>query len=105
MAGKVPVLTEKFYECEVKRRRVSSSGRGYEPFWKIKTLQEALDDGDTEFRCQYCHGALVLHKRSTAQGSHVAHKLKIDAEYCPAGAYFLQAADGRTTRLSSVPVQ
>ena len=35
------VEREKFYECEVKRRRVRASG-GYEPFWKVKTIAEAL---------------------------------------------------------------
>jgi hypothetical protein len=33
---------EKFYECEVKRRRVRASG-GYEPFWKVKAIAEALE--------------------------------------------------------------
>lgn len=106
MAAKVLVIPEKFYECEVKRRRVSSTGRGYEPFWKVKTIEEALVDGDTEFRCKECHGAVTLHKRHTAQGTvaHVTHKLKIDSEYCPAGGHFLEASDGRMTRLSSTPV-
>jgi hypothetical protein len=106
MATKVATVTEKLYECEVKRRRVSPTGRGYEPFWKIKSLEEALVDGDTEFRCKDCHGAVKLHKRNTSNGleAHVAHKLKIDSEYCVAGGYFREAADGRATRLSSAPV-
>ena len=36
---------EKFYECEVKRRRVRASG-GYEPFWKVKNVAVALSDSD-----------------------------------------------------------
>ena len=42
---------EKMYECEVKRRRVKEGG-GYEPFWKIKKVVDALADSDTEFRCK-----------------------------------------------------
>jgi hypothetical protein len=42
---------EKFFSCEVKRRRVRATG-GYEPFWKIKDIAEALVDEDTEFRCK-----------------------------------------------------
>ncbi|HVG27228.1 MAG TPA: hypothetical protein VM865_06455 [Acidobacteriaceae bacterium] len=106
MATKVSAPTEKLYDCEVKRRRLSSTGRGYEPFWKVKTLEEALVDGDTEFRCKHCHGALKLFKRNSASGpsAYVAHKHRIDSEYCAAGAYFREAADGRATRLSSAPV-
>ena len=46
---------EKMYECEVKRRRVKDGG-GYEPFWKVKKVADALVDGDTEFRCKDCRG-------------------------------------------------
>jgi hypothetical protein len=106
MASKVSGTAEKFYECEVKRRRVSSTGRGYEPFWKIKTIEDALIDGDTEFRCKHCHGAVKLHAQNKAGGvtAHAAHKLRIDSEYCVAGGYFREASDGRTMRLSSAPV-
>jgi len=31
------VEREKFYECEVKRRRVKATG-GYEPVWKVKIV-------------------------------------------------------------------
>jgi hypothetical protein len=104
MATKVAVAPEKLYECEVKRRRVRASG-GYEPFWKVKTLAEALIDGDTEFRCKDCHGPLKLHRRHAAGAvSHVEHKLKADSEYCVSGARFLEATDGRTPRLSGSPV-
>ena len=50
---------EKFYVCEVKRRRVRAAG-GYEPFWKVKPIAEALIDEDTEFRCKDCGGAVKL---------------------------------------------
>ena len=33
----------KLYECQVKRRRVKTGG-GYEPFWKTKSIAEALVD-------------------------------------------------------------
>ena len=98
------VEREKIYECEVKRRRVKVGG-GYEPFWKVKTVADAILDGDTEFRCKECHGPLKLHKRHTPGAvSHVEHKLKSDSEHCPVGARFHAAADGRATRLSGTPV-
>jgi hypothetical protein len=97
---------EKLLECEVKRRRRSESGSGYTPFWKIKTVQEAVEDGDSEFRCKDCHGAVKLFTRRAANGpaSYVEHKIKQDSEYCPAGMHFLQAEDGRAPRLSEAPV-
>jgi hypothetical protein len=106
MATKAAAVSEKLYECEVKRRRVRASGSGYEPFWKVKSLLDALVDGDTEFRCKDCHGAVKLHKRNLATGpaAHVAHKLRNDSEYCATGAYFLGATDGRAARLSGTPV-
>jgi len=35
------------YECEVRRRRVKAGG-GYEPYWKVKSVVDALADDDTE---------------------------------------------------------
>jgi hypothetical protein len=100
-------IKEKLFECEVKRRRLRASGSGYEPFWKVKNVGEALVDGDTEFRCKDCHGSVKLHKRHVATGPapHVEHKLRGDSEYCSGGMYFRQATDGRETRLSAAPVQ
>ena len=43
MATKVAIAPEKLYECEVKRRRVRVGG-GYEPFWKVKTVADAILD-------------------------------------------------------------
>ena len=99
------VEREKFYECEVKRRRVKATG-GYEPFWKVKMIADALDDSDTEFRCQHCGGALKVFRRSVGNSlpPHVEHKLKSDSEYCSAGMYFLKATDGREPRPSQSPV-
>ena len=99
------VEREKFYECEVKRRRVRASG-GYEPFWKVKTVVEALEDNDTEFRCMNCGGAVKVFKRRSEDGmaTHIEHKLKSDSEYCSAGMYFLKSTDGREARRSSAPV-
>ena len=105
MAPKAVVTPEKFYECEVKRRRVRASGSGYEPFWKLKSLVDALLDGDTEFRCKSCHGPLKLHRRHTVgTPSYLEHKLKVDSEHCEHGARFLDAADGRAHRQSATPV-
>lgn len=100
------VSREKFYECEVKRRRVRAAG-GYEPFWKTKMVADALVDEDTEFRCKDCGGALKLFKRQmkSANPAHVEHKLKADSEYCVNGMHFLLATDGRAARMSSAPVR
>jgi len=97
---------EKFYECEVKRRRVRAAG-GYEPFWKIKAISEALIDEDTEFRCKDCGGAVKLFRRfvKNAPPPHLEHKLKTDSEHCRAGLHFLKATDGREARMSSAPVR
>jgi hypothetical protein len=106
MAIKVEAKAEKLYEFEVKRRRVRATGTGYEPFWKVKSVDEAIIDGDTEFRCKDCHGAVKVHKRHVSPGasSHAAHKLKADAEHCAAGALVRESVDGRTGRLSDTPV-
>ena len=106
MATKTAAKAEKLYECEVKRRRVRAGG-GYEPFWKVKSVDEAVADGDTEFRCKDCHGAVKLHKRHTATGpaSHAEHKLKSDAEHCAAGVMVREAVEGRAARISASPVQ
>jgi hypothetical protein len=104
MAPKTTSIPEKLFECEVKRRRVRATG-GYEPFWKLKSVADAILDGDTEFRCKECHGPLKLHKRHTPGAvSHVEHKLKADSEHCPAGARFHAATDGREARNSASPI-
>jgi hypothetical protein len=107
MATKLAAMPEKLYSCEVKRRRVRANGAGYEPFWKIKSVQEALLDGDTEFRCMSCHGAVKLSKRNTDAGliAHVQHKHRTDSEYCTSGHFFSEATDGREPRISATPVQ
>jgi hypothetical protein len=99
------VEREKFYECEVKRRRVRAAG-GYEPFWKVKPINVALEDNDTEFRCMHCGGAVKVFKRRSEDGpaAHVEHKLKHDSEYCAAGIHFRAATDGRQPRTSQSPV-
>lgn len=106
MVTKEAIQTEKLFECEVKRRRLRAKGPGYEPFWKVKTVADAILDGDTEFRCKDCHGAVKLAKRHTAAGpvAHVEHKNRIDAEHCTGTTRFQQATDGRSARLSEQPV-
>lgn len=96
----------KLYECEVKRRRVRAGG-GYEPFWKVKTVADALTDADTEFRCKDCFGEvkLVRSNKAAGAGPYAEHKSKADSEYCPAGMHFQKATDGRTSRTSAHPVQ
>ena len=100
------VEREKFYECEVKRRRVRATG-GYEPFWKVKMLAEALVDEDTEFRCKDCGGEVKLFRTHKVGGPlpHAEHKRKEDSEFCPAGMHFRKATDGREPRRSAAEVQ
>jgi hypothetical protein len=97
---------EKIYECEVKRRRVKLGG-GYEPFWKVKTLVEALADADTEFRCKDCGGAVKLLGRNGKAGTvpFVEHKDPSDAAFCSSGLLFRKSTDGREARLSPHPVR
>lgn len=98
---------EMIYECQVKRRRVRATG-GYEPFWKLKTVVEALDDSDTEFRCKDCFGPVKLNVRTVTEGAaprHMKHKLRSDSEYCPGGLYFRTSTDGRLPRISEAPVR
>jgi len=100
------VETEKIYECQVKRRRLKTGG-GYEPFWKLKSVADAVSDADIELRCSDCTGAVKLHRRhiASAPPPHIAHRLKTDSEYCPAGIHFRRATDGRQPRMSEHPVR
>lgn len=101
------VEREKIYECEVRRRRQNQQKTGYEPYWKLKSVQHASEDGDTDFRCKDCHGAVKLHVRRVVGGpaSHVEHRSREDSEYCAGGMYFKQAKDGRVPRLSHAPIE
>jgi hypothetical protein len=96
---------EKMFECEVRRRRVKAGG-GYEPYWKVKNVAEALVDEDTEFRCKDCFGPVKLLGRNGKTGTvaYVEHKLSSDAEFCPSGLLFKKATDGREPRSSTHPV-
>ena len=100
------VEREKIYECEVKRRRVKVGG-GYEPFWKVKTVAEALADSDAEFRCKDCFGEVKLLGRNSKVGAppYVEHKVSADSEFCPSGILFKKATDGRTAKPSEHPVE
>lgn len=99
------VEREKIYECEVKRRRVKVGG-GYEPFWKVKSVADALSDSDTEFRCKDCSGAVKLLGRNGKAGTipYVEHKLPADSEFCMGGILFKKAVDGREAKASEHPV-
>jgi len=96
----------KLYECEVKRRRVRAAG-GYESFWKIKKVGDALIDDDSEFRCKDCFGEVKLYRnhKPGGPGPHAEHKRRVDSEYCVAGIYFRNAVDGREPRPSAHPVR
>jgi len=95
----------KLYECEVERRRVKAGG-GYEPYWKVKKVADAVADEDVKLRCKDCFGAVKLFKSHKADGpgAHVEHKSKQDSEYCPNGLHFRKATDGREPRTSEHPV-
>ena len=99
------VEREKIYECEVKRRRVKVGG-GYEPFWKVKSVETALSDSDTEFRCKDCFGEVKLLGRNNKAGGppYVEHKRPADSEYCRGGMLFRKATDGRAAKPSEHPV-
>ena len=96
---------EKMYECEVKRRRVKDGG-GYEPFWKVKKVADALVDGDTEFRCKDCRGEVKVLGKVSKLGTpaYVEHKMPSDGDFCPSGMGFRRATDGRVSRWSENPV-
>jgi hypothetical protein len=99
------IIREKLYDCDVQRRRVRASG-GYEFFWKVKSVAEAVEDGDTSFRCKDCHGTVKLFNRAAPPNvAHVEHRSARDAEFCAASVIFQQASDGRVARLSHSPVQ
>ena len=97
---------EKMYECEVRRRRLKAGG-GYEAFWKVKSVVDALSDSDTDFRCKDCFGPVKLMGRNGKNGTvpYVEHKLAADAEFCPSGLLFKKAVDGRISRPSAQPVE
>lgn len=96
-------MTEKIYECEVKKLFRRGDRKIFE--WKAMSVSAALTEGVTEFRCKDCHGAVKLHGKHVAHGPapHVEHKSRQDSEYCPGGFYFRQNP-GREPRLSQMPV-
>lgn len=98
--------SEKIYDCQVKRRRLKVGG-GYEPFWKLKSVAEALIDEDTQFRCSGCAGPVTLHRRHIldAPPPYVTHKFKSDSEHCPCSIFFRNSTDGRQPRMSEHPVR
>jgi hypothetical protein len=95
-------IREKLFQCHVQRRRVRAAG-GYEFYWKVKSVAEAVVDGDTSFRCMDCHGSVKLYNR--AAPPHVEHRSGIDAEFCASSIRFQQATDGRTARLAPTPAK
>ena len=96
----------KIYECEVERRRTKPGG-GYEPYWKVKNVADAIVDEDSKFRCKDCAGAVKLYKshKVGGPGPHAEHKSRQDSEYCPMGMYFRKSTDGREPRRSENPVE
>ena len=95
-------VREKMLQCQVQRRRVRAAG-GYEFFWKVKTVADAVVDGDIGFRCMDCHGSVKLYNRAVP--AHVEHRSPHDAAFCASSIVFQQATDGRTAREVSTPVQ
>jgi hypothetical protein len=99
------VIREKLFQCHVQRRRVRAAG-GYEFYWKVKSVAEAVADGDTGFRCMDCHGSVKLYNRAAPPNlPHVEHRSLNDAEFCSSSILFRQATDGRTARLAPSPVK
>lgn len=97
------VMSEKIYECEVRRLYLRDGKYVWD--WKRMPVAEALKDGATEFRCKDCHGAVKLHGKHVPHGPtpHIEHKHRQDSEYCLSGMYFRQHP-GREHRLSLIPV-
>jgi hypothetical protein len=95
----------KLYECEVERRRLMAGG-GYEPYWKVKFVSDAVADEDSKFRCKDCGGAVKLFKshKVGGPGPHVEHTQREDSEYCVSGMHYKRATDGREAKLSESPV-
>ena len=87
----------KLYECEVKRRRVRTGG-GYEPFWKVKNVGDALVDADTEFRCKDCFGEVKLFRshgrRRAGRRTSMLHKWRVDLNTALQASYFRSVEDG-----------
>jgi hypothetical protein len=52
-----------------------------------------------------CRRPYHRHHVPDSRPPHIAHKLKSDSEYCPAGIFFRKATDGRQPRLSAHPVR
>jgi hypothetical protein len=96
-------MQEKIYLCEIKKLFLREGTKRWE--WVTATVEDALRDGATEFRCKDCHGRVKLHARHVSHGPapHVEHKSRQDSEYCPSGFYFRQH-QGRGPRLSEDPV-
>jgi len=95
---------EKIYTCEVKRLFMRDGEKRWE--WVVSAVSDAIDHGDTVYRCKDCWGAVRLHGKHVESGPapHVEHKRREDSEYCPAGMYFRQNP-GRTPRRSKMPVE
>jgi hypothetical protein len=99
------IVREKLFECHVQRRRVRAAG-GYEFYWKVKSVAEAVTDGDTGFRCMGCHGSVKLYNRAAPPNvAHVEHRSANDAEFCSCSIRFQQATDGRIARITPSPVR
>src|ERR1039457_1624570 len=98
--------SEKIYECQVKRRRLKLGG-GYEPFWKLKSVIEALSDDDTEFRCPDCTGAVRLHRRYVVDAPlpYTPQNPKPPPGYPPAAPFSPKPPAGPHPRLSQHPVR
>jgi hypothetical protein len=100
------IVREKMFQCHVQRRRTRAAG-GYEFFWKVKSVAEAVTDGDVGFRCMDCHGSVKLYNRSALPPNvaHVEHRSANDAEFCSSSIVFQKATDGRVARIAPSPVQ
>jgi hypothetical protein len=98
---------EAIYECEVERRKLSPNPGRYLRYWKVKSVRDAIVDGDTEFRCKDCGGAVKIHGKRIQDGTgpYVDHRHREDSEYCPGGLHFLNATDGRSPRRASEEVR
>ncbi len=96
---------EKMYECEVRRRRVKEGG-GYEPFWKVKNVADAL----VGYRYGVPLQGLPWRGEGAGQDEQGGHAGVCGAQaygrcgVLPGGLRFKKATDGRVSRWSEKPV-
>jgi hypothetical protein len=97
-------IHDNIYECEAKKPVIRNGEKIRE--WRKTPVIDVITDKLTEYRCKDCHGRIKLYDKHVAHAPapHAVHASRQDSEYCPSGYYFRQNP-GRTSRMSSKPMQ